>query len=81
MIICLPDPVSMCKIQKNSYFQTRPERLVYIHMKEEINGRHYERGLFVCDYLIEEPTRGKAPFTRQKIFGAAWMKVVRVPKK
>ena len=22
----------------------------------------------------------KAPFTRQKIFGAAWMKVVRVPK-
>ena len=23
----------------------------------------------------------KAPFTRQKIFGAAWMKVVRVPKK
>ena len=23
----------------------------------------------------------KAPFTQQKIFGAAWMKVVRVPKK
>ena len=31
------------------------------------------------NYLISKVT--KAPFTRRKIFGAAWMKVVRVPKK
>ena len=41
----------MCKIQKNPYFQTRPERLIMIHIKEDsqedikVIGRHYERGL------------------------------------
>ena len=33
MIINLSDLVSMCKIQKNSYFQTRSERLIIIHLK------------------------------------------------
>ena len=34
MIITFSDLVSMCKIQKNSLFQKRPERLIYIPMKE-----------------------------------------------
>ena len=34
MIISLPDLVSMYKIQKNSYFQTRSERLIIIYIKE-----------------------------------------------
>ena len=66
MIFCLSDLVSMSKIQKNSYFQTRPERLVYICMKELKYDRHYERGLFVCYYLIEEPIRGKSTSARHK---------------
>ena len=37
-IISLSDLVSMWKIQTNSYFQTRQERLVYVHMKEKIKG-------------------------------------------
>ena len=37
MIINLPELVSMCKIQKNSYFQTRSERLIITHMREYIN--------------------------------------------
>ena len=45
MIISLSDLVSMCKIQKNPYFQTRSERLIIIHMKNLTVGRHYERGL------------------------------------
>ena len=36
-IISLFDLVSMCKIQNNSYFQTRSERLIIIHIKEYIN--------------------------------------------
>ena len=42
----------MCKIQKNPYFQTRPERLIMIHIKEDsqedikVIGRHIERGLW-----------------------------------
>ena len=40
MIKSISDLVSMCKIQKNSFFQTRPERLIYDKW-----GRHYERGL------------------------------------
>ena len=38
-IISLFDLVSMCKIQKNPYFQTRSERLITIHrhIKEYIN--------------------------------------------
>ena len=31
--------------------------------------------------LFRSTIQFTAPFTRQKIFGAAWMKVVRVPKK
>ena len=34
MIINLSDLVSMYKIQKNSYFQTRSERLIIIYIKE-----------------------------------------------
>lgn len=34
-IISLSDLVSMWKIQTNSYFQTRQESLVYVHMKEK----------------------------------------------
>ena len=34
MIISLSDLVSMYKIQKNSYFQTRSERLIIIYIKE-----------------------------------------------
>ena len=30
----LSDVISMCKIQKNSYFQTRPERRIYVDMKD-----------------------------------------------
>ena len=37
MIISLSDLFSMCKIQKNSYFQTRSERLIIAHMREYIN--------------------------------------------
>ena len=37
MIISLSYLVSMCKIQKNSYFQTRSERLIIIHIREYIN--------------------------------------------
>ena len=33
MIINISDLLSRCKIQKNSYFQTRRERLIYIHVK------------------------------------------------
>ena len=42
----------MCKIKKNPYFQTRPERLIMIHLKEDsqedikVIGRHIERGLW-----------------------------------
>ena len=45
MTINLSDLDSMCKIQKNSYFQTKSERLVFTHIKEYIISRHYERGL------------------------------------
>ena len=34
MIISLSGLVSMCKVQKNSDFQTRPERLIIIRIKE-----------------------------------------------
>ena len=34
MIIIFSDLVSMSKIQKNYFFQKRPERLIYISMKE-----------------------------------------------
>ena len=44
-IISLSDLVSMWKIETNSYFQTRQERFVYVHMTEKIKGPHYERGL------------------------------------
>ena len=37
MIISLSDLVSMCKIQKNSHFQTRSERLIIIRINEYIN--------------------------------------------
>ena len=37
MIISLSDLFSMCKIQRNSYFQTRSERLIIIHIKDYIN--------------------------------------------
>ena len=37
MIINFTELVSMCKIQENSYFQTRSERLIIIHIKEYIN--------------------------------------------
>ena len=30
----LSDVISMCKIKKNSYFQTRPERRIYVDMKD-----------------------------------------------
>ena len=33
MIISLSDLFSICKIQKNSYFHTRSERLIVIHIK------------------------------------------------
>ena len=42
----------MCKIQKNPYFQTMLERLIMIHIKDDIQedikviGRHIERGLW-----------------------------------
>ena len=38
MIISLSDLFSMCKIQKNPYFQTRPERLIMIQIKEDSQG-------------------------------------------
>ena len=52
MIISLSDLFSMCKIRKNPYFQTRPERLIMIHIKDDsqedikVIGRHIERGLW-----------------------------------
>ena len=52
IIINLSDLFSMCKIQKNPYFQSRPERLIMIHLKDDsqedikIIGRHIERGLW-----------------------------------
>ena len=41
MTINLSDLDSMCKIQKNSYFQRKSERLVFTHIKEYIISRHY----------------------------------------
>ena len=52
MIISLSDLFSLCKIRKNPYFQTRPERLIMIHIKDDsqedikVIGRHIERGLW-----------------------------------
>ena len=52
MIISLSDLFSMCKIRKNPYFQTRPERLIMRHIKDDsqedikVIGRHIERGLW-----------------------------------
>ena len=52
MIISLSDLFSMCKIQQNSFFQTRPETLIMIQIKEDsqedikVIGRHIERGLW-----------------------------------
>ena len=52
MIISLSDLFSMCKIQKNPYFQTRPERLIMIHIKDDsqedikVIGHHIERDLW-----------------------------------
>ena len=52
LVISLSDLVIMCKIQKNPYFQTRSERLIIIHIKEDsqeyikVIGRHFERGLW-----------------------------------
>ena len=37
MIISLSNLVSMCKIQRKTFFQTRSERLIIIHVKEHIN--------------------------------------------
>ena len=37
LIISLPELVNMCKIPKNSYFQTRSGRLIIIHIREYIN--------------------------------------------
>ena len=46
MIISLSDLVNMCKMQTNSHFQMRSERLLIIHIKEYISRpRHYEGGL------------------------------------
>ena len=36
MIISLSGLVNMCKVQKNSYFHTRSERLIIIRIKEYI---------------------------------------------
>ena len=52
MIISLSDLFSVCKIRKDPYFQTRPERLIMIHIKDDsqedikVIGRHIERGLW-----------------------------------
>ena len=52
MIISLSDLFRMCKIQKNPYIQTRPERLIMIHIKEDsqedikVISRHIKRGLY-----------------------------------
>ena len=52
MIISLSDLFSLCKIRKNPYFQTRPERLIMIHIKDDsqedikVIGRHIERDLW-----------------------------------
>ena len=45
MTINFSDVDSMCKIQKNSYYQRKSERLVITHIKEYIISRQYERGL------------------------------------
>ena len=37
MIISLSNLVSMCKIQRKTFFRTRSERLIIIHVKEYIN--------------------------------------------
>ena len=34
MIITFSDLVSMCKIKKEFFLSKRPERLIYIHVKE-----------------------------------------------
>ena len=41
MIISLSGLVSMCKVQKNSYFHTRSERLIIISIKEYIKRPPY----------------------------------------
>ena len=68
MIIRLSDLFSMCKIQKNPYFQTRPERLIMIHIKEDsqgdikVIGRHIERGLWKS--FLKQVGRTYAPRTQ-----------------
>ena len=63
MIISLSDLFSMCKIQKNPYFQTRPERLIMIHIKEDsqedikVIGRQIERGLWKSFLKLVRGTR------------------------
>ena len=63
MIICLSDlPVSMYKIQKHSYFQTRPERLIITQIKECINGPQLWKksilwrkwGSYTLSYILRE---------------------------
>ena len=53
MLIILSDLVNMCKIEKNTYFQTRSEKLNTIHNKKKIIymyiGRHH--GCLSTGYL------------------------------
>ena len=46
MIISFSDLVSMCKIQTNSYFQSRSERLIIIHIREYINRPPFMKGVY-----------------------------------
>ena len=46
LIISLSDLVIMCKIQKNSYFQTRSERLSIIHIE-----RFHSRDQHLCKFI------------------------------
>ena len=57
MIISLSDLVNMCKMQTNSHFQTRSERLLIIHIKEYINWKVL--GKFDFLHLIMMHLEGK----------------------
>ena len=52
-------------------------RFIEMSVKGEATVQFFFCSIFVK--TLDETT--KAPFTRQNIFDAAWMKVVRVPKK
>ena len=58
MIISLSDLFSMCKIRKNPYFQTRPERLIMIHIKDDSQEDIKVRSMEMVVTRVDTPKSG-----------------------